>query len=741
MQNSNEFELRWILDVLRRWWKLILGCSLAAGFAAFLATTLMEPTYEATTTLLVSPGQNVRSDEYSTLVAGERLALTYIEMLKGDVILQPVIAKLGLNLTTEELAKNIKPISVRDTQLIRLIAKSSSPSQAALLANTVAAEFITHNQALQEGRYRSTLESLDAEMETLTASTRETQSKIDVLNAGKTTDEAKVSNLQSQLSEFRNDYRSLEREYQNLQVDASQVTDMVKVVEPAQETGQAEAPTYQATTTLLIGNAPDTGNVGYFSGLNDEQLSQTLSKMLVGRNVLERVIQKLGLKESPDGLAGKIRAAPLIGTKLITLTVFDNDTGKAVQIADGMIEVFLNDIKSILETPFNSRLDNMQQQLDDLATKIDETQVEIDSLIANKVQVGIELAQLERYLLEQQSNYQTIQAEARDIRLAVTDNAEVVMITEPAKEPAGEANTGGIFYSLLAAVVGALVATGAAFLIEYVNEDVQSPTEINRTLGLTVLGTIGKLSHKEKGVVIVSQPRSPNAEAFRVLAANIRYSALVNPLHILLVTSPMAQEGKTTVTANLAAALAKAELRVMVVDADLRKPQQHRLFGVKQSGGLTSALLEGSLDGRVKQVESAGLRILTSGHLPPNPAEMLGSTKMLNLLEELRKQVDMVIIDCPPVLPVADAAILAPHVDGVLMVLRANYTRGHSATEALESLRKVDAHLVGAVLNAAPRGKGYNYYSKSDGHKAKTEKKPGIQSSLEGLWNKVWKKM
>ncbi len=630
MQNSNEFELRWILDVLRRWWKLILGCALAAGVAAFLVTSLMEPTYEATTTLLVSPGQNSRTDEYSTLVAGERLALTYIEMLRGDVILQPVIDKLGLDITPEDLAKKIKPVSVRDTQLIRLTAKSNSPSQAALLANAVADEFIAHNQDLQEERYGSTLASLEDEMDALAATNEETQSKIDALNASKTTDEARVSGLQSQLSEFRSDFRSLEREYQDLQVNTNQLTDLVKVVETAQDTGQADAPTYQVTTTLLVGNTANTGSAGYFSGLNDEQLSQTLSKMLVGRSVLEQVIQKLGLKDTPDALTGKVRAAPVLGTKLITLQVFDSDTGKAAQIAEAMIEVFLGDIKSILETPYNSRLENLQQQLDDLQVKIGETQAEIDSLIANKVQVGLELAQLERFQLEQQSNYQALQQDSRDIRLTITDNAEVVLITEPAKVPADEANTSAIFYSLLAAVVGALVATGAAFLIEYLNEGVQSPTEMNRMLGLTALGTIGKLSNKEKGIVIISQPRSPNAEAFRVLAANIRYSALVNPLHTLLVTSPMAQEGKSTITANLAAALAKAELRVLVVDADLRKPQQHRFFGIKQGGGLTSALLDGTIDGRVKQVELPNLNVLTSGHLPPNPAEMLGSAKMMN---------------------------------------------------------------------------------------------------------------
>ncbi len=490
MQNSNEFELRWILDVLRRWWKLILGCALAAGFAAFLVTYLMEPTYEATTTLLVSPGQNARTDEYSTLVAGERLALTYIEMLKGDVILQPVIDTLGLDMTPEDLAKKIKPVSVRDTQLIRLTAKSSSPSQAALLANAVAEEFIAHNQDLQEERYGSTLAGLEEEMDGLAAAKEETQAKIDALNSSRTTGDARIAALQSQLSEFRSDDRSLEREYQDLQVDAGQLTDLVKVVESAQQSGSADALTYQVTTTLLVGNTQNTSSAGYFSGLNDEQLLQTLSKILVGRSVLEQVIQKLSLKETPDGLAGKVRAAPVLGTKLINLQVFDSDTGKAAEIADMMVEIFLEEIKSILETPYQNRLENLQQQLDDLQVKIDDTQAEIDSLIAEKVQVGLELAQLERFQLEQQSNYQALQQDAREIRLAVTDNAEVVLITEPAKIPSEEANTSAIFYSLLAAVVGALVATGAAFLIEYLNEDVQSASEIKRTLGLTALGTI-----------------------------------------------------------------------------------------------------------------------------------------------------------------------------------------------------------------------------------------------------------
>jgi capsular exopolysaccharide synthesis family protein len=158
-------------------------------------------------------------------------------------------------------------------------------------------------------------------------------------------------------------------------------------------------------------------------------------------------------------------------------------------------------------------------------------------------------------------------------------------------------------------------------------------------------------------------------------------------------------------------AMAQAGLRVVVVDADLRRPRLHKVFRVHPRGGLTGSLLEGAMDGRLQPSEVEGLVILPAGDLPPNPAELLGSHRLQGLLDALLQHMDVVLIDSPPVLPVTDAAVLARNVDGVLLVVDAGETRREVARRAVESLQQVGANLIGVVLNRVPsRRSGYYYY-------------------------------
>ncbi|MGC8782597.1 MAG: CpsD/CapB family tyrosine-protein kinase, partial [Anaerolineae bacterium] len=172
-------------------------------------------------------------------------------------------------------------------------------------------------------------------------------------------------------------------------------------------------------------------------------------------------------------------------------------------------------------------------------------------------------------------------------------------------------------------------------------------------------------------------------------------------------------EGKSLTAANLGVALAQAGRRVVVVDADLHRPRQHRLFGLRNNVGLTSALLEPrpGLEGLLQDGPTPGLRVLTSGPLPPNPAELLGSARMKELLAELAAGADIVLLDSPPATALADATILSTQCDGVLLVLDCGMTRREVARRALEALRRVNARVVGALLNRMPlRGGGSYYY-------------------------------
>jgi capsular exopolysaccharide synthesis family protein len=214
----------------------------------------------------------------------------------------------------------------------------------------------------------------------------------------------------------------------------------------------------------------------------------------------------------------------------------------------------------------------------------------------------------------------------------------------------------------------------------------------------------------ETTLITLREPGSAAAEAYRTLRTNILFSSLDRPLRTLLITSTAPNEGKSTTLANLAVTMAQAEQRVLLVDCDLRRPSLHTLFGLSNEQGLTSAIL--AQDEGVPPLQATsvpGLSVLTSGPLPPRPADLLGSRRMAAMIERLSASADMVLFDTPPVVAVTDAAALAPRVDGVLLVLHAGHTRRDRAREARQLLEKVKANIVGVVLNGARLERGYTY--------------------------------
>ncbi len=211
-------------------------------------------------------------------------------------------------------------------------------------------------------------------------------------------------------------------------------------------------------------------------------------------------------------------------------------------------------------------------------------------------------------------------------------------------------------------------------------------------------------------LITLRDPASAAAEAYRTLRTNIQFSSLDRPIKTLLVTSTAPDENRSITLANLAVTMAQAEQRVLMVDCDLRRPSLHTIFGLPNEPGLTSAILEqGAGELPIQATDVPGLSLLSSGPLPPRPADLLGSRRMSTLIERLHASADIVLIDTPPVVAVTDAAVLAPKTDGVLLVLQAGHTRRDRAREARQILEKVKAHIIGVVLNNARLEGGYSY--------------------------------
>ncbi len=216
----------------------------------------------------------------------------------------------------------------------------------------------------------------------------------------------------------------------------------------------------------------------------------------------------------------------------------------------------------------------------------------------------------------------------------------------------------------------------------------------------------------ETNLITLTDPRAPAAEAYRTLRTNLMFSNLDNPVRTLAITSPVPGEGKSAALANLAVTLAQSGHDTIIVDCDLRKPAQHDLWKLDNTEGLTTMLLsEAALANPALQAVGIDhLRVLTSGPLPPNPADVLVSRRMDQAIAALKEQADYVLFDVPPVLVVTDAALLGLKVDGLLLVLRAGTSRRDHAARAKEELERVKVPLIGTVLINAPRERAVGGY-------------------------------
>ncbi len=208
-----------------------------------------------------------------------------------------------------------------------------------------------------------------------------------------------------------------------------------------------------------------------------------------------------------------------------------------------------------------------------------------------------------------------------------------------------------------------------------------------------------------ENLVTLSDPRSAAAEAFRSLRTNLMFSSVENPIQTLLVTSPARENQKSSALANLAVTFAQSGNRTILVDADLRQPKQHQIWGLDNARGLTNMMVDDSTldDPPLSATTVDNLQLLSTGELPPNPADLLSGKRMDEIVAALRRRADYVLFDSPPVLAATDAALLGIKLDGALLVLRAGDTRRDHTAQARQALERVRVRIVGAVLTNAPR--------------------------------------
>ena len=474
-------------------------------------------------------------------------------------------------------------------------------------------------------------------------------------------------------------------------------------------------PVYEAKVTLMVNQTAQmpTANLSLLD--SGERLAQTYSLLLKTRPLLEIVIANLDLDLTPEEMVRKkLNANVVPGTQLIEVTVKDTDPQRASDIANEVALTFVSMHSAERQLDGIIALEqNVDAEIVEVRKLIAQNRLNMDRLSATGLLSPDTPSPVETTLSSQQSAYATLLGTYLSVQQIKTQLLDLAIV-EPAVPPIYSTGLAPFIYVLMGAFAGFSIGVGVALLWHHLDRSFENSEDVSSILALPTLGTIPQLQGKERRNLLSTstEPYLAVSEAYRVLRTNIRFASVDRSLRTMLVTSAEPSAGKSTVASNLGIACAQAGLRVVIVDADLRRPNQHRLFGLSNANGLTDLLVGdvGDVEECMVETEVENLRLIPSGSIPPNPSELVGSNRMEIVLDEIKERADLVIVDSPPVLAVADPVALGRKVDGTLLVIRAKRTSHSVASKAYNSLSSVGATVLGVVLLGTERRRRAYYY-------------------------------
>lgn len=368
----------------------------------------------------------------------------------------------------------------------------------------------------------------------------------------------------------------------------------------------------------------------------------------------------------------------------------------------------------------NLYLTRLNQEVNKLAYR---EQEQLKEFSAQKVQASglnvksAELAVLESEVQRTERLCDILDSRIKELNVTEDVGALNISILEVAQPEKNAVSPQKARVMLMALVLGLMLGAGGAMLQDLMDQRLRSAEDIQASLGIPVLGIVPHMSDDhsvpERGKKVHLEPMSDIAEAYRTVRTAIYFGVPDGEAKRMLITSPAPGDGKSTSASNTAIAMAMAGQRALIIDADFRRPTQHKIFGLKDEIGLSSVIAgRAELGQAVQKTDVKGLDVLPCGPIPPNPSELLNSQRFADLLDKLSEKYDQIVIDSPPVMAVADARILGASCDITVLVLRAGKSTRKASEHALDSLLGVGASVLGAVVNDVPRGRDrYGYYA------------------------------
>jgi capsular exopolysaccharide synthesis family protein len=576
---------------------------------------------------------------------------------------------------TDTVLRNMEIELGRGSNILKVHYDSRDPGIAAGMANGIAATYIEHNLDIRVKPFRDSVEWLSARLVESKSRVEDSQKVLQKYKEGEgiVSFEAKENVITQKLQELTTQLVQAEAKRQEAEVRYRQIQSVVENPE-------------------LLATVPDIMNNLVIQGLRNDELAT--------KKKLSELAEKFGPKH-PQMIKGRIELD----------TIQKNLVSEARKMLNAAKTDF--DIAQAREGSIRKAIEEQKREVLHLSRKAIEFDVYAGEAVSNRQFYELLLKRLQEASLSSGINVSNAQ---------IVDGASV---PERPLRPRKALNL------VLAMIMGSLGGVFAAFFVEYMDSTVKTPEDVEQVLALPFLGYVPSAGREEGPLYMFSEARAVVAESYRTIRTGVLLSAAEDrSLQVIVVTSAMPGEGKTTTSANLAVAMAQMGERVLIIDTDMRRHNLHRTFSMDNLMGISDSVVDHqNLDAALRTVRNIGnLDIITGGTMPPNPSELLGSNSMRELLARLRQRYDRIILDSPPMMLFSDALVMSKLADGVIIVVRAGGTDREVIRKASQSLKAVNARIIGTVLNNVNMekqessyyyGSSYgSYYGSAKGSKA-----------------------
>jgi polysaccharide biosynthesis transport protein len=642
-----------------------------------LWTLVQTPIYRATTILQIQPAppdvvsfKDVVSLGSQNYWANKEYYQTQFWIIRSERLAQEVVDLLNLTETdpvfrgsknaATQLSGMLQVQPLKNSQLVAVTMDHPDPEQAARICNMVAKEY-------QQQNVRYKLEA--------------SQDVLDWFDKRSPTDEVALKMAEQEMLDFMkaNDIVSFE-EKQNIVLQRLQ--DLSEALTQAQRKRIETQAGYQKAVSLQkSGNAL--------------QLPQATENELIQKLKEERILLEKQYEEWTETYLP-------ISKKMVKMQ-------KQIDLLNSKISEEMGNIVGSLKADYQIALSR--------ETKLGEAVDEAKALAQDLNEKGIEYGVLRRKVESETDIVTELVRRAKETQVTKTLDSNNIMIRQNAEVPTGHIKPKRKMNVILGALLGLFGGIALAFLLDYLDNTIRTQEDLEKAASLPFLGIIPSFSDDD-GEVIQSElfthahPKSSITESVRSIRTNIIFSSPEAPLRKLLVSSAGPQEGKSTTVINLGIVFAQAGNRVLIIDSDLRRPRLHKAFGVGRGTGLTTYIMgEAGADEVIVQSKVPDLYLIPSGPIPPNPSELLGSSRMDEVIAELETRFDIILFDSPPIVAVTDAVVLSKKVDGVVLIVKAGKTTSDMVARVKKQLSDVGSHILGSVLNDFNlKGEGYRYY-------------------------------